>query len=80
VRHVGPASRGGEPCLLGGIDQLVRGGTVLAEYGHSDAGDQRRPTPRHAVPDSLGHALGVPTPTHSMMAAMLKPYIMGAPA
>jgi 2-dehydropantoate 2-reductase len=28
----------------------------------------------------LGHKLGVPTPTHSMMYAMLKPYIMGAPA
>src|SRR3954463_5739919 len=28
----------------------------------------------------LGRQLGVPTPTHSMMAAMLKPYIMGAPA
>jgi 2-dehydropantoate 2-reductase len=28
----------------------------------------------------LGRALGVPTPTHSMMAAMLKPYIMGTPA
>jgi 2-dehydropantoate 2-reductase len=28
----------------------------------------------------LGRQLGVPTPTHSMMVAMLKPYIMGAPA
>ena len=28
----------------------------------------------------LGLKLGVPTPTHSMMYAMLKPYIMGAPA
>jgi 2-dehydropantoate 2-reductase len=28
----------------------------------------------------LGRQFGVPTPTHSMMAAMLKPYIMGAPA
>jgi 2-dehydropantoate 2-reductase len=28
----------------------------------------------------LGRKLGVPTPTHSMMAAMLKPYIMGTPA
>jgi 2-dehydropantoate 2-reductase len=28
----------------------------------------------------LGRALGVPTPTHNMMAAMLKPYIMGTPA
>jgi 2-dehydropantoate 2-reductase len=28
----------------------------------------------------LGRQLGVPTPTHSMMAAMLKPYIMGPPA
>jgi 2-dehydropantoate 2-reductase len=28
----------------------------------------------------LGHKLGVPTPTHSLMYAMLKPYIMGAPA
>jgi 2-dehydropantoate 2-reductase len=27
----------------------------------------------------LGRELGVPTPTHSMMAAMLKPYIMGTP-
>jgi len=27
----------------------------------------------------LGHKLGVPTPTHSLMYAMLKPYIMGAP-
>src|SRR3954454_8971539 len=27
----------------------------------------------------LGRQLGVPTPTHNMMAAMLKPYIMGAP-
>jgi 2-dehydropantoate 2-reductase len=27
----------------------------------------------------LGRELGVPTPTHSMMVAMLKPYIMGAP-
>jgi 2-dehydropantoate 2-reductase len=27
----------------------------------------------------LGRQLGVPTPTHSMMYAMLKPYIMGAP-
>ena len=27
----------------------------------------------------LGRALGVPTPTHSMMCAMLKPYIMGSP-
>jgi 2-dehydropantoate 2-reductase len=27
----------------------------------------------------LGRALGVPTPTHSMMVAMLKPYIMGTP-
>jgi 2-dehydropantoate 2-reductase len=29
---------------------------------------------------TLGRELGVPTPTHSMMAAMLKPYIMGTPA
>jgi 2-dehydropantoate 2-reductase len=28
----------------------------------------------------LGRQLGVPTPTHSMMAAMLKPYVMGTPA
>jgi 2-dehydropantoate 2-reductase len=28
----------------------------------------------------LGRQFGVPTPTHSMMAAMLKPYIMGTPA
>jgi len=28
----------------------------------------------------LGLKLGVPTPTHSMMYAMLKPYIMGTPA
>jgi 2-dehydropantoate 2-reductase len=28
----------------------------------------------------LGRQLGVPTPTHSMMYAMLKPYVMGAPA
>jgi 2-dehydropantoate 2-reductase len=28
----------------------------------------------------LGRQLGVPTPTHSMIYAMLKPYIMGAPA
>jgi 2-dehydropantoate 2-reductase len=28
----------------------------------------------------LGRELGVPTPTHSMMYAMLKPYIMGTPA
>jgi 2-dehydropantoate 2-reductase len=28
----------------------------------------------------LGRLLGVPTPTHSMMYAMLKPYIMGTPA
>jgi 2-dehydropantoate 2-reductase len=28
----------------------------------------------------LGRKLGVPTPTHSMMYALLKPYIMGAPA
>jgi 2-dehydropantoate 2-reductase len=28
----------------------------------------------------LGRQLGVPTPTHSMMAALLKPYIMGTPA
>jgi 2-dehydropantoate 2-reductase len=28
----------------------------------------------------LGRQLGVPTPTHSLMAAMLKPYIMGSPA
>jgi 2-dehydropantoate 2-reductase len=28
----------------------------------------------------LGLKLGVPTPTHSLMYAMLKPYIMGAPA
>jgi 2-dehydropantoate 2-reductase len=27
----------------------------------------------------LGRQLGVPTPTHSMMYAMLKPYIMGTP-
>ncbi len=27
----------------------------------------------------LGRQLGVPTPTHGMMAAILKPYIMGAP-
>jgi 2-dehydropantoate 2-reductase len=29
---------------------------------------------------ALGRELGVPTPTHSMMYAMLKPYVMGAPA
>jgi 2-dehydropantoate 2-reductase len=29
---------------------------------------------------SLGRELGVPTPTHSMLYAMLKPYIMGTPA
>ena len=29
---------------------------------------------------ALGRELGVPTPTHGMMAAMLKPYIMGRPA
>jgi len=28
----------------------------------------------------IGRQLGVPTPTHSMMYAMLKPYIMGTPA
>jgi 2-dehydropantoate 2-reductase len=28
----------------------------------------------------LGRQLGVPTPTHGMMYALLKPYIMGAPA
>ena len=28
---------------------------------------------------ALGRELGVPTPTHSIMYAMLKPYIMGAP-
>jgi 2-dehydropantoate 2-reductase len=28
----------------------------------------------------LGRQLGIPTPTHSMMSAMLKPYIMGTPA
>jgi 2-dehydropantoate 2-reductase len=28
----------------------------------------------------LGRELGVPTPAHSMMAAMLKPYVMGTPA
>jgi len=28
---------------------------------------------------ALGRQLGVPTPTHSMMYAMLKPYIMGTP-
>jgi 2-dehydropantoate 2-reductase len=28
----------------------------------------------------LGRQLGVPTPTHNMLAAMLKPYIMGTPA
>jgi len=28
----------------------------------------------------LGRQLGVPTPTHSMMYAMLKPYIMGTPS
>jgi 2-dehydropantoate 2-reductase len=28
----------------------------------------------------LGRQLGVPTPTHSMMVAVLKPYIMGSPA
>ena len=28
----------------------------------------------------LGRQLGVPTPTHSMMYAMLKPYVMGTPA
>jgi len=28
----------------------------------------------------LGRELGVPTPTHGMMAAMLKPYVMGKPA
>jgi 2-dehydropantoate 2-reductase len=28
----------------------------------------------------LGLKLGVATPTHSMMYAMLKPYVMGAPA
>jgi 2-dehydropantoate 2-reductase len=28
---------------------------------------------------SLGRELGVPTPTHAMMYAMLKPYIMGTP-
>ena len=27
----------------------------------------------------LGSQLGVPTPTHSLMYAMLKPYIMGPP-
>ena len=28
----------------------------------------------------LGNQHGVPTPTHGMMYAMLKPYIMGKPA
>jgi 2-dehydropantoate 2-reductase len=28
----------------------------------------------------LGRALGVPTPTHSMIYAMLKPYVMGITA
>jgi 2-dehydropantoate 2-reductase len=28
----------------------------------------------------LGRKLGVPTPTHSLMCAMLKPYIMGKPS
>ena len=29
---------------------------------------------------AMGRELGVPTPTHNMLYAMLKPYIMGAPA
>jgi len=28
----------------------------------------------------LGRQLGVPTPTHGTMYAMLKPYVMGRPA
>jgi 2-dehydropantoate 2-reductase len=28
----------------------------------------------------LGRQLGIPTPTHGTMYAMLKPYIMGTPA
>jgi 2-dehydropantoate 2-reductase len=28
----------------------------------------------------LGRQLGIPTPTHGMLYALLKPYIMGAPA
>ena len=28
----------------------------------------------------LGRQLGVPTPTHGMMYAVLKPYVMGTPA
>jgi 2-dehydropantoate 2-reductase len=28
----------------------------------------------------LGRQLGVPTPTHSLIYAMLKPYIMGPPS
>ncbi len=29
---------------------------------------------------AMGRELGVPTPTHGMLYAMLKPYIMGTPA
>ena len=29
---------------------------------------------------ALGRELSIPTPTHDMMYAMLKPYIMGKPA
>jgi 2-dehydropantoate 2-reductase len=28
----------------------------------------------------LGRELGMPTPTHDILYALLKPYIMGAPA
>jgi len=29
---------------------------------------------------AMGRELGVPTPTHNMLYAMLKPYIIGTPA
>jgi hypothetical protein len=34
---------------------------------------------RSSSSDCLMLGLGVPTPTHSLMYAMLKPYIMGPP-
>ena len=45
AEHVNALGGGGEPRLLGRLDQLVGAAPVLAEHGDADAGAQRRAAP-----------------------------------
>ena len=50
---------------------------MLERYDDQAALDAHRAAPHFK---ELGRKLGVPTPTHAMLYAVLKPYAMGAPS